>query len=182
MRRRLYKMLGDKRGAAAVEFALALPVLVVMSMVTVEVGRYALLHMKVQNAANVMADLATREDQLTRQQLNRFYGAVKMMLKPFAVGSRSAAIVSGITKGPSQNPTVGWQSKGAGQLAATPHVGAAGQGANLPAGFPLRANEAVIVAEVFYNYDAWLLGVIPDETISHMAYYRPRLGTLTNLP
>ena len=181
MTRRLRRLLHETRGAAALEFALVLPVLVILSLMTVEAGRYALLHMKVQNAANVMADLATREKKLSRGQLKRLYRAAETMLKPFDAGPKSAAFVSGVTADAFRNPRVGWQSRGAGGLGAAPKVGPPGQAAKLPPGFPLRQNEAVIVAEVFYRYEAWLLGVIPDKTISHRAYYRPRLGTLSNI-
>ena len=48
----------DRAGIAAVEFALVLPVMILFSLGIAEVGRFALLNLKLQHAATTMADLA----------------------------------------------------------------------------------------------------------------------------
>jgi hypothetical protein len=74
-----------------------------------------------------------------------------------------------------------WQEEGAGDLSADSEVGAEGDEATLPADLVLRDGETVIVAEVVFRYERWLLRVIPDTTLRRVAYYRPRLGTLRSL-
>ena len=59
----------DQRGIAAVEFALVLPVMILFSLGIAEVGRFALLNLKLQHAATTMADLAARDE--TRQRRRR---------------------------------------------------------------------------------------------------------------
>ena len=48
----------DRRGFAAVEFALILPVLLLFALGVTEVGRFVLLGIKAQHAADTVADLA----------------------------------------------------------------------------------------------------------------------------
>ncbi len=52
-------LLTERRGIAAVEFALLAPLLLLLLMGVAEVGRFATFAIKVQHAANSVADLAT---------------------------------------------------------------------------------------------------------------------------
>ena len=50
----------DRRGVVAVEFALMMPVLLLLLLGCIEVAQYVLLHQKLQRSATTMADLMTR--------------------------------------------------------------------------------------------------------------------------
>jgi len=47
----------------------------------------------------------------------------------------------------------------------------------LPDDLVLRADESVIVAEVMFRYQPWLLGLVPETLLRRVAFFRPRLAT-----
>ena len=55
-----------------------------------------------------------------------------------------------------------WQQQGAGKLARASDIGASGGKATLPKDLVLRDGETVIVAEVLFRYEPWLLGLVPE--------------------
>jgi hypothetical protein len=175
------RLAADRRGLAGIEFAIVLPVLVVLSLVTLESGRFLLLNLKLSHATSSMADLATRERDLSVATLDALFASVPHIIQPFPIGRDGVVIVSGVSEAASGALTVGWQRRGAGPLGAASHVGTAGGGATLPPGVPVGAGQTMVVAEGFYQYQPWLLGVIPAQVLRKVAYYRPRLGVLTRL-
>ena len=38
-----------------------------------------------------------------------------------------------------------------------------------------------MAAEVYFRYEPWLLGFVPETTLRKVAFYRPRFGSLTSL-
>lgn len=170
----------DERAAAVVEFALVLPVLLLFALGVTEVGRLALLAIKLQHAATAIADLASRlpDEQLTRATLNDLFDAAEHILEPFDVAAEGVAIVSGVETNGGGSATVLWQERGAGSLAAASGIGRKGGSAALPSELLSRSGEIVIVAELFFHYRAWLLGVVPESMLRRVAFFRPRLGTL----
>ena len=71
----------DDRGLAAVEFALVLPVIILFSFGIAEVGRFALLSLKLQHAATTMADLASRDEELSLASLQSMFSAMEVCLR-----------------------------------------------------------------------------------------------------
>jgi Flp pilus assembly pilin Flp len=171
----------DDAGLAAVEFALVLPVMVLFSLGIAEVGRFALLSLKLQHAATTMADLASRDEELSLASLQSMFSAMDHVVRPFDIAGQGVVIASGVGVDGDDAPTVFWQEEGAGDLDEDSEVGAEGDEATLPADLVLRDGETVIVAEVVFRYERWLLRLVPDTTLRRVAYYRPRLGTLRSL-
>lgn len=171
----------DQSGIAAVEFALVLPVMILFSLGTAEVGRFALLSLKLQHAANTMGDLASRDEQLSLAAVQSMFSAMQHVVQPFALADEGIVIVSGVGLDGGGEPTVFWQQEGAGALGETSEIGAEGGTATLPADLILRDGETVIIAETVFRYTPWLLALIPETLLRRAAYYRPRLGTLRAL-
>lgn len=171
--------LGCRRGLAAVEFAIVLPVLVLLVLGTVEVGRYAYLVMKLQNTAANVADIVSRPEQVAASDIAALFSAAPVMLRPFEAGDNVRMFVSGVIV-PAQDapPEVAWQSDGGGSLTAASAVGGVGTAADVPDGLVTFGGEAVVVAEVVYAYEPWLLALIPGGRLRHTAYFRPRRGSL----
>jgi hypothetical protein len=147
----------------------------------VEVGRFAVLTLKVYHAASTLGDLASREERLTDAFLANSFDAVQHVMAPFDIGSDGVAIVSGIGLNAQGNPRVLWQRPGAGSLTAASAIGAVGASPNLPADLEVRDGEAVLATEVFFRYEGWLLGIVPDTTVRRVAFHRPRLGALETI-
>lgn len=181
MTRKLRHLLTSTCGAAALEFALVLPILVVTVLGTVEVGRFVQLYMKVQNVSGNVGDIMSRPEQVSASDLSALFSAAPVMMTPFEAGPKLRLIVSGVVvPAPDDPPQVAWQSAGGG-LAAASAVGRVGETANVPDGLVTIGGEALIVTETIYAYDPWLLGLVPQQTVREVSYFRPRRGTLANL-
>jgi hypothetical protein len=178
---RLKRFLADRRAATLVEFAFTVPVLTFMMLGSVEIGRYILLNQKLQNAATSLADLAGRGRTLTLPQLQSMFAAVPNITRPFDFDANGVAIVSAITATVANNPVVAWQEDGGGDYVGTSQVGAAGGVADIPDSLPVRVNETIIAAEVYYDFEPLFDLLIEPEVIYRSAFIRPRLGTLTTL-
>lgn len=171
----------DRRAFAAIEFALILPVLVLFAIGVSEVTRFTLLGLKVQHAADTVADLASSSAQLTQARMSDMFSAVRHIVQPFDAAAQGRVIVSGVNLTGSGPATILWQCQGAGALSATSQVGVRGGVATLPTGLVLRDGEAVIVSEMYFRYERALLGIIPSSTIRRVAFYRPRFAMPTSL-
>lgn len=172
----------DRAGAALVELALALPLLLSLFVGGMEIGRYTLLHMKLNYTANSVADLVTRSATITQDDIDNVFAAVAPIFDPFAMGSNGRVIITAVGGDGTSSPDILWQAEGAGTLSATSEIGNEGGTATLPANFELDDGEVVIVSEVFFEYEEWLLGIVPDNSLRKVSFFRPRLGGLVNVP
>jgi Flp pilus assembly protein TadG len=169
-------------GIAAVEFAFTLPVLIALCLGGFEVSSYAMLNIKLQHAANAMAELATMDEQLPATTLDGMFAAVTQIVAPFPFGNRGTAIVTGVgATAAGAPPVVNWQRVGAGTLTAISTVGAPGGAATVPNDLPVTPLDSLVVAEVVYDYRPILLGFVSATMLRKIAYYRPRFGTLPSL-
>ena len=170
----------DGRGVSAVEFALVAPILLLLCLGMVEVGRFALLALKLQHAATTLADLATREDELSAATLDGLFAATRHITAPFDVEGNGVVVISGVSAEDGEGATVSWQ-RSRGELEVESDVGAVGGVARLPAELTIDEGETVVAAEVFFRHQPWLLGLVPETTLRRLALHRPRLGTLREL-
>ncbi|HEX7007116.1 MAG TPA: TadE/TadG family type IV pilus assembly protein [Alphaproteobacteria bacterium] len=171
----------DRRGLTLVEFAFLVPVMTAITLCSIEIGRYALLNQKLQNAATSMADLAARDGALTVAQLDSLFAAVPSITQPFDFENQGRAIVTSVHADEDGDPEVYWQRGGGGTLTATSLIGAPGNNANIPPELPARAGDTIIVAEIFYEYHPLFDILLEQKVLRRTAYVRPRIGLLTTL-
>ncbi len=167
----------DERGLGALEFAFVLPMLLILVGGTFELSRYILLSTKLQHAATTMGDIATREEILTAATLDDIFSAVQQICQPFDIASSGRVIVTSLAVSGGA-AAVQWRRGGAGSLDAASRVATA---ADLPADIVAGDPETVVVTEVFFAYQPWLMSMIPGTTLRRVAYYRPRFGALATL-
>ncbi len=175
------KFASDRGGNVLVEFAVAMPVLLLLVLGSVEMGRYILLNQKLHNAAATMADLTARFETLSAAQVDNLFAATGQLVNPFDLDTNGRVIVSGVSAAVPNDPRVFWQRSGGGSYSATSQVGAVGGTAAVDTGLPVRVGETVIVAEIFYHYEPFLLSLVDESVMWRIAYVRPRLGTLQTL-
>lgn len=108
----IHRLRRDIRGLGAVEFAIILPVLVLFSLVMIETSRFLLLNLKLSHVATSMADLATRERELSVTTLDNLFNAVQYLIRPFPFNAEGVVIVSGVTENSAHAMTVSWQRRG----------------------------------------------------------------------
>ncbi len=176
------RFFADNHGVALVEFAVALPILILMILGGFEAARYILLQQKLNGAAVTMADLAAQSETLTAAELDTLFAAVDYVIRPFTMGGDGVVIVSSIGATGGSPVEVYWQRKGAGSLASDSVVAPGGTSVSLPSGFVVRDGESVIVSEVFFRFTPILVpNLFPSAELYHRAFLRPRFGSLSSL-
>lgn len=166
--RPLGRLLRCRRGIAASEFALILPLMVLVLVGTVELGNALLLDRKVSRAAHIAADLVAQARQISTGELNDVFQAVEEILQPFPASM--AITLTSVYFDPSNSEVrVVWSQ--------THNGDARSQGSlfTLPQNDMLSAGESVIVAEISYAYSPLFADLIlGDITLTDQAYLKPR--------
>ncbi len=177
----LRKLFYANHGLAAMEFAVALPLLITLAFGTTEVTRYVLISQKLERVSITLSDLVTQSSSITTAQLNQIIPAAGQILLPYSFANDGYAIISSVKKTGTSNPVITWQYNSTG-TAQTSRIGVNGGVATLPTGFTMVAGDAVIITEVFYNYKPILSGTIySNSTMYRYSIFKPRLGDLTVL-
>lgn len=183
--RSIRKFFGAQQGMATAEFALVLPMLLLMFYGAVEVTRYILVVQKVEKLTHTIADVTSQSRTLTTASLDQLTTASADIMRPFAVGANTRILVSSLYRNATDaNARVNWRYSGGGSMTATSAIGALGTTPVMPGpGFTFNARENVICAEVFYR----LSPLVSNEffgsvVIYRAAFYKPRLAALTNAP
>lgn len=174
-------LLSDCRGATVLEFALALPILVALSLTAFDAGQHLLLKTRLQTATWTMADAATRSETLSAPEARAIVESGVRLMAPFDASTRGAFFASGVTGLDGGTAEVAWQVRSGG-LDSASRIGAPGGAAALPDGMALSPGESVVIVEGIYGFSAALpfSGGGASE-LTDLAAARPRVGELTEL-
>lgn len=160
--------LRDRRGVAALEFALVVPVLLTLWMSLVELDRLVTAHRKVMKVAQVTADLVAQDSAQTSASLTAIASAAQYILMPLpsgtdrlgmtitSVGYADPGGATGLLWSFSVGPPVALD------LSATAAMGAPG--------------ESVIQVGVSYRYTSPFGFLLGDRAIGETAIARPRIA------
>lgn len=171
----------DQRGSLLAEAAIIMPLLVMIVLAGVEVGRYTLLQQKLNRTAVSMADLIAQSETLTLTDITNLYEAAAFVVRPFDL-NEGLVIVSSVSKTGANPPTIDWQCAGAGTSTASSALGSPGGPATLPTELSLQSGETVIYAEVFYDFEpSFFPDVLGPHRVRHTAAFRPRFGALSEI-
>jgi Flp pilus assembly protein TadG len=80
---RVSRFLGDRRGAAAIEFAFIAPLLLVLYFVTMEVSQAIEANKKVGRIGSMVADLVTQQPKISRTELEAIMRIGEAILQPY---------------------------------------------------------------------------------------------------
>jgi Flp pilus assembly protein TadG len=186
LRRRAARMVRDRRGVAAVEFAFIAPVMLVMFFGTVEVSSAIAIKRNVTNMARTISDLTSQAAVVTDTDFTNFFAASNGIMMPYDA-TPVAMTVSLLYVDPSSgNVRVEW-SKGYNTAALTPGVAPP---VPTPIGLISRdssnkvlANQYLIYSHVTYAYTNATLVVLKSTiNFSDDAYTRPRQTTCVFYP
>ncbi len=170
------------QGNVVVEFALALPVLLMMLLASAELGRFVLLNQKIDRVAITMSDLVARAETISETELDDIFNAAAHVAEPFDLGNGGRVIISSVTNPDGEGATIAWQRAGGGSFIKASDVGTEGEAADLPEEFAVREGETAIISEVFFDFEPFLSElVVSPRVIYRRAHHRPRLGTLDTI-
>lgn len=182
--RKLRQLRRDNRGVAAIEFALMLPVLVVLLIGSIEVTMKIWSTQKAEKLSVTLADVVAQSQSVSVSDLTKLTGSIDRIMDPFPFGTNGVVIISSVYRAQdTEDVKVNWQFKTSGSLSVVSKLGLEGADADLPEDLTLNERENVIVAEVFYKYKPVAPGLMFEETVIYRrAFFKPRLGALTEKP
>ncbi|HEY8595047.1 MAG TPA: TadE/TadG family type IV pilus assembly protein [Devosiaceae bacterium] len=163
----------EREGIAAVEFALVLPVMLILYIGSIEASQAITVDRKVTTLVGSLGDLVSRsEDTITQTQLTDYFKAAQLMLLPYNK-TNLKQVVSCIQVASDGTAKVYWSYAYNG---ATAHT----QNASFtlpPETASMAAGGYIIVAEAVYSYKS-LFGLVitNDMNMYHEGFYLPRFG------
>lgn len=162
--RRLRRLVRDRSGVAASEFALILPVLILLLFGVVEIGNLVLLDRKVTAAAQTAADLVAQSKVVTSTDISNVWSAIDSIIEPYNISGARYDIASVVADAGGAT-SIDWQQT---------HGESAFATINVPANL-LSPGDSVIVATITYAYTPVFGDVLLGPfDITEVAYLRPR--------
>lgn len=171
----------NDRGGVMIEFGFAMPLLILLLLGGIELGRYVLLHQKLDRTAMTVSDLVARVTSVEPEDLDTVLNAAYLVMAPFDLTDKGVVIISAV-KEQSGSPKVIWQRSGAGGLSVTSEVGVVDGNATIPDAGMVGTNAGIVIGETYFEYTPWFITMIPSTTIRHVAYFRPRLSNEVTCP
>lgn len=163
----LRRLLGDIGGVSAIEFALILPVQMLLLFGTVETANILIADRKTASVASAIADLVAQAKTIDDAGVADVFTAAQAMMQPFDPAPISIVIVS-VTANGAGVTSVAWSDavNGVALAPGTPYA--------LPAGL-VAPNKSVIVTEVEYEYHSDLDHLITSGvTLKDKFFLAPR--------
>ena len=169
-------------GAAAVEFAILLPLLISMFFGVVETSLALLCRADVSVMASTAADLISQVNAASTADISNVYAAAGTILYPYYDPSNGSAkptirltsVIYDTTSKSTTSGKVAWTCAQAGSGTLTPASRAVGDTVTLPQAL-MTTNGSVIIAEVAYNYVSSTTKVITGPiNMTNNFYTKPR--------
>ncbi len=113
--RALARLLRDRRGVGAIEFAIVIPLLIMTYIGAFEISVAMTVYQKVYRASATVSDLLTRTQTTSLAGLDSMKDVTRAILSPFVPSETSTLKITGITVDATGKATVAWsrdQNKG----------------------------------------------------------------------
>jgi Flp pilus assembly protein TadG len=167
MRRLVIELRGAKNGVAAVEFAMIVPMMLVLFFGTNEFASGVAVDRKVTLMARTLSDLTSQNTSVTDTQLTNFFNAANSMMTPYSATPVKATITELYIDPTTLQAKVQW-SKGA---------AARGSGTTVSVPTALQVGGTYLIySEVTYNYVP-IVGYVMAKAginLSDSTFTRPR--------
>lgn len=162
-------------GLAALEFALILPVMVLLYLGGFEVTEAFMINRKVTHATSALGDLVAQAESISDTEMSNIFDAVEAVLNPYPA-EEGYMIVSGVRVDSDGVAKVVWSDA---RFATAYPVGTE---IDLPLSVT-QANTFVVFAEVHYNYTPEFGHTLTGVVDLHDEFYlRPRLQNEVERP
>jgi len=160
-------LIRDRRGLAAIEFAMLVPIMLVMFFGTVELSSGVAVDRKVTLVARTLSDLTSQSTSVADGDLNNFFTIKDAMLSPYSPGPVQATISELYVDPTTLKARVQWSS------------GSAVRSQDSIVGIPTAlaiGDTYLIMGEVSYLYKP-MVGYVMSKSginLTYTAYTRPR--------
>jgi hypothetical protein len=148
----------DESGLAFIEFALILPVILLLGLVGIEIANFAIAHQRISQISMMTADNASRlRTQMTESYVKQLFTGVEKAGTELAFKDHGKIILSSVQNNAAGNGQwIRWQ-RCFGSRAGLSKYGAQGTGQNNSTladlnGLTAQAGSAVMFVEVSYDY------------------------------
>lgn len=164
---RFARFAGERRGLAAVEFAMLLPMLMTLFLGSVEVTTGVAIQRKVTLTARALADLPSQFTTIAAADMSNILNASSDIIAPYAAANLQS-VVSELSINAQGQATVVWS---AAQNGPARTVGSA---VTIPSSLA-AANTYLLLGEAYYSYNPSYGYVVTGTlTLSDHIYMRPR--------
>jgi len=186
---RLRRFVAVEQGATAIEFALVLPVVLLIMLGSFEVPRFVLICQRIARTSSGVADLVAQADEpITANQMTDIFTAAKIMMQPYDIVANGRIYVSSINNPSGNGVTLTWQKTNGGLpgvMNIDSKLGLPGSNPStkMPATLVPGSNEEVLASEVYFNYTPVFSNLIYSGSQLYLiAYTRPRNKNLMTSP
>ena len=166
VRRPVLKLFDDCRGVAAIEFAMIVPLMLVLFFGTNEFSTGVAVDRKVTLMARTLSDLTSQNISVTDTQLTSFFAAGKSIMTPYSSTPVNSTITELYVDPVTKVARVQW-SKGS-----TPLSG------NVAIPTALQVGDTYLIySQVSYKFIpsvAWFINKLNGITLTDISYTRPR--------
>lgn len=168
--RSISRLLADRRGVSAVEFALLLPLMITLYLGSVEVSQGISIDRKVTLTARTVADLVSQVSSINNSSMTNVLSASSAVISPYPVEPLKVT-VSLVAVDAAGKATISWSDSLNGTARAS------GSSVTLPASLNVP-NTSVIWSEVQYTYTPTIGYVVTGAmTLKDQIYMRPRISS-----
>jgi Flp pilus assembly protein TadG len=164
------RLAGDRRGVAAVEFALVVPVVIVVYLVGFEVMQAATVYRKLTDTTVQLANVTAQYTTMGASDVSTVLGASSQIMNPYST-SNLTIVLSEVTTDASGNGKVTWSQTYQGTALTV------GSAVTMPSGFQ-NANTSYILAQTTYAYQPVIGGAfVKPISMTNQIFMLPRASS-----
>jgi Flp pilus assembly pilin Flp len=178
----LLRLLGrfrrERKGIAAVEFAMVASVLAIAMLGGVELSYYTLAHQKMDRISSSVGSMTAQSSStLAVADLNNMFAAAREMARPYDFAVDGVVYISFLSAEADGVARITWQRCGGGVLTETSRLGVEGNIATLPTGMVVKQGDTIVAVEVFARYTAIVFAEVVGGApiVYKSSFERPRL-------
>lgn len=188
---KIKNMVFCERGLALIEFAIVLPVLILLAYGAYEVNRFININQKLESTTFQLADMITNNRTLTKTDVDSFMKSAQVIMKPYDAQGIEVIITS-IHQPAGGVPTTAWQQTLPAGLSSS-QISSGVKGSPATVNYPMVDLDQLVAVEIYYPYET-LLNInyvdpsrkrnrefIKDDVLYKSAIARARFGALLDL-
>ncbi|TBW39230.1 pilus assembly protein [Siculibacillus lacustris] len=178
----LRRLVADRRGVSAVEFAILLPLMLTLFIAGNEVSQAMTIYRKISHTGATLGDLVSQVSSISSSDMTNILAAANAVMAPYDA-SQAKLVVSAVNYTTSGGFVTAWSvasNTTAWTVGSTPPI-------TIPSGLVTNGQQ-LIVTQARYDYvstfstfmaDIWGSGTI---TLKDVTYLRPRVSTTVAYP